>query len=64
MNTRRYDRTGILAVDPQAFTMLFADSPSRINSSTACAVTSDREDGSSEGIFLRDGRRMVKQRLQ
>lgn len=29
MNTRRYDRTGILAVDPQAFTMLFADSPSR-----------------------------------
>ena len=29
LNGRRYERTGVLAVDPQAFTMLFAESPSR-----------------------------------
>jgi len=29
LNGRRYERTGVLAVDPMAFTMLFAEAPSR-----------------------------------
>ena len=29
LNGRRYERTGVLAVDPMAFTMLFAESPDR-----------------------------------